>query len=108
MLNTMFGDFEESLSLLEIYRDGKKNCYFIIIIKKEEEEKEEEEKKQHKKNTCMHTTQSGTSGIAQAYSVSLILLSIVVGKQRSFEEAFFLCNFLREVFSLGSDDIKLQ
>ena len=56
----------------------------------------------------MHTTQSGTSGIAQAYSVSLILLSIVVGKQRSFEEAFFLLNnFLREeeVFSLGSEDI---
>ena len=55
--------------------------------------------------------QSGaTTGIAQAYSVSLILfiLSIVVGKQRSFEEAFFLCNFLREVFSLGSDDITLQ
>ena len=51
--------------------------------------------------------QSGTTGIAQAYSVSLILLSIVVGKQRSFEEAFFLNNFLREeeVFSLGSEDI---
>ena len=110
MLNTMFGDFEESLSLLEIYRDGKKN--YIIIKKKKKRRKRRrrkkaEEKKQHKKNTCMHTTQSGTSGIAQAYSVSLILLSIVVGKQRSFEEAFFLNNFLREeeVFSLGSEDI---
>ena len=103
MLNTMFGDFEESLSLLEIYRDGKKKCYFIIIIKKEEEEKEEE-KKQHNKKILACILQSGTTGIARAYSVSLILLSIVVGKQRSFEEAFFLCNFLREVFSLGSDN----
>ena len=94
MLNTMFGDFEESLSLLEIYRDGKKNCYFIIIIKKEEEEKEEEEKKQHKKNTCMHTTQSGTSGIAQAYSVSLILFTVYcllswVNKEVSKKHSFF-------------------
>ena len=56
----------------------------------------------------MHTTIWYYTGIAQAlaYSVSLILLSIVVGKQRSFEEAFFLCNFLREVFSLGSDDLQ--
>ena len=92
MLNTMFGDFEESLSLLEICRDGK-NLLLLIIIR-EEEEKEEEATKSSIIKKYMHTTIWYYRN-SLAYSVSLsyyCLLSWVnkeVSKKHSFFATFF-------------------